>query len=319
MAINLRVAAGGAAERYLEKKDEHEAFLREMDLTRRQYLAEEGKANFEALKKAGKEAMKRVRKGISYGFSEEAAVILELGGMLEGELKKLNKIAEDKGVGAVNESNVEKIGDFIVNQLKEEDEDIKKAALEFITDGGYPTDVDEIQNKFFNVLLSVTGTTEEAAKILRDAMTSGPSSIDPSRIPSFNRRGFADMDPNIRKAIQQNINNKLTGIIDVGLDETGQWQGTNAREATRISNQIFDYTRDVYLNPGTTFDPGDFTDDLIESVRIQRQGSGQPGAGGKSLDEIVVMPITQLPTQPLTPSPPGPKEVLPSNINQPYP
>jgi hypothetical protein len=313
MAINLRVAAGGAAKRYLQKKDEHEAFLREMDLTRREYLAEEGKATLEEIKNESKAAKARVKKGMSFGYSEEAAVLLELSGQLKGQLKRLDKLSEDKGERAVNKRAVQEAGDFVVKNVPEE---AREAALDYISNGGYPTDIDEIQNRFFNVLLSVTGTTEEAAKILREATEGGPTSIDPIDV---NTRGFVDMSQELRSSLLRNIRNSLQGILDVALDDNGNWRGEDALNAQRITNDIFRETRKMYLSPGTTYDPGDYADDLIESVRIQRTGSKD--TPGKTLQEIKIEPIlipsTELPSVPNYPPPSvPPKPKLPSTLRK---
>lgn len=262
MAINLKVALGGAAARYSEIKADESTFLAEMATKRRNYLIDKGDATFAEIKKEVAASKGRVKKALKFGFTQEAALILETTGQLGSQITRLQK-AEEKGDG-INKDVIEATSELIVRRISPE---IQAQVFEYMSTGGYPKNITELQDRFMTVLLSTSGSTEEAASILSDLSSSTAPDLDPIKMQS---QGFTSIGSEESNRIRKGIRIRIAGYLGTAVNDSGNYvQGKNTSVATRLESeafQLYKVAREDYTTPG---DLDTVLDNLAESVRVQ--------------------------------------------------
>ena len=286
MAINLKVALGGAAAQYNKNVQDEKDFLAEMSAKRRAYLLDKGDKNFAEIKKEVAASKGRVKKALNFGFSQEAALILETTGQLGSHLTRLAK--EEEKTGAINKNAIRRVSKFVTDNVTP---DLQADVLRYMSTGGYPQDIDELQDKFMTIMLSVTGDHNEAAKILQN-LSPEASPIGPV---DFQTRALTDMGVTERNSVIKNIQATISGYVDkANINDSGTWVGTNAGAAQRIQNEILQEYEKQRANPGYGGDIGDVLSIAVKS--IQRQVS----APNADLSKITIFnPLPPLPTLPL--------------------
>ena len=285
MAINFKVALGGAAAQYNKNVQDEDTFLKEMAAQRRAYLLEKGDASFAEIKKEVAASKGRVKKALNFGFTQEAALILETTGQLGSNLTRLEK--EKEKTGAINKNAIERVSEFVTQNVTPE---LQADVLNYMSTGGYPQDIDELQDKFMTIMLSVTGDHNEAAKILQN-LSPEASPIGPV---DFQTRALTDMGATERNSVIKNIQATIGGYIgDTNINDSGTWVGTNAGAAQRIQNEILQEYERQRANPGYGGDIGDVLSTAAKS--IQRQVS----APNADLAKITIFNPPPLPVDPV--------------------
>ena len=261
MAINFKVALGGAAAQYNKNVQDEDTFLKEMAAQRRAYLLEKGDASFAEIKKEVAASKGRVKKALNFGFTQEAALILETTGQLGSNLTRLEK--EKEKTGAINKNAIERVSEFVTQNVTPE---LQADVLNYMSTGGYPQDIDELQDKFMTIMLSVTGDHNEAAKILQN-LSPEASPIGPV---DFQTRALTDMGATERNSVIKNIQATIGGYIgDTNINDSGTWVGTNAGAAQRIQNEILQEYERQRANPGYGGDIGDVLSTAAKSIQRQ--------------------------------------------------
>ena len=277
MVINLKVALGGAAGQYLRNVEAEEEYLRQMRTKRSDYLFAKGEEKFTEIEELSKAAKKRVKDATAFGFSQEAAMVLEVTDQLAPQLKRL-KTEEEKG-GAINTDAIKTVSKLVTDTFSEQPE-LMAEVFKYMGNGGYPENINEMQDKFSTILLSVTGDMDEAAKILRNMDALDVPDVGPI---SFQTRALTDMGATERNSVIKNIQATLGGYInDTTINEQGTWVGANKNAAQRIQNEILNYYTKQRSNPSYTGDIGDVLSEAAQS--IQRQVS----ADGANLSTITI-------------------------------
>ena len=261
MAINFKVALGGAAAQYNKNVQDEDTFLKEMAAQRRAYLLEKGDASFAEIKKEVAASKGRVKKALNFGFTQEAALILETTGQLGSNLTRLEK--EKEKTGAINKNAIERVSEFVTQNVTPE---LQADVLNYMSTGGYPQDIDELQDKFMTIMLSVTGDHNEAAKILQN-LSPEASPIGPV---DFQTRALTDMGATERNSVIKNIQATIGGYIgETNINDSGTWVGTNAGAAQRIQNEILQEYERQRANPGYGGDIGDVLSTAAKSIQRQ--------------------------------------------------
>ena len=285
MAINLKVALGGAAAQYNKKVQDEDTFLKEMEARRRDYLLEKGDASFAEIKKEVAASKGRVKKALNFGFSQEAALILETTGQLGSNLTRLEK--EKEKTGAINTDAIRRVSKFVTDNVTP---DLQADVLKYMSTGGYPQDIDELQDKFMTIMLSVTGDHNEAAKILQN--------LSPEAAPigpvDFQTRALTDMGATERNSVIKNIQATISGYVtEANINDSGTWVGVNAGAAQRIQNEILQEYEKQRANPGYSGDIGDVLSTASKSIKRQ------VSADGANLAKIIVFGPPPLPVDPV--------------------
>ena len=284
MGINLKVAAGGAAKQYLQDKAQEEEFIKLMRAKRSDYLTAQGEKKFKEISELTNKAKARVKKATNFGFSPQAAMILEQTGQLDSQLVRLTK-EEEKG-GAINRDAIATVSEFIVNSVPE---DLQTDVFKYMSTGGFPSNVDELQDKFTTIMLSLTGDLDEAAKILQGLNSTGGPLLSPVE---FQSRALTDMGATERNSVIKNIQATIGGYLsDTNINDSGTWVGINAGAAQRIQNEILQEYEKQRANPGYGGDIGDVLTTATQS--IQRQVN----TPGVTLNDVTIFnPLPPLPT-----------------------
>lgn len=262
MAINLKVALGGAAAQYNKNVQDEDTFLKEMAAQRRAYLLEKGDATFAEIKKEVAASKGRVKKALNFGFTQEAALVLEATGQLASHITRLQK-AEEKGDG-INKNVITTTSNLIVQRISPE---IQTQVFEYMSTGGYPKNITELQDKFMTVLLSTSGSTEEAASILSDLSTPTAPDLDPIKMQT---EGFTSIGSEESNRIRKGIRTRIAGYLGTAINDSGNYvQGENSSVATRLEGEAFQLYKVAREDYTTTGDLDTVLDNLAESVRVQ--------------------------------------------------
>ena len=276
--VNLRVAAGGAAARYLQKEDEREAFIRELSMKNRQYLLETGAQKLQDLRDRRDAKLSKIGVATSLGFTEEAAILLDASGQLDKQISELSKLSDDK----INKDNIKMISELVVSKVNPE---YRAQVLEsFLTSTNF--DVSEIQERFGNAIFNAAeGSVEKASKILSEAPSGSSMSIDNFDISFRPTRPMTTEDLNTANKAIDNIIQANFGNLYTGDGET--YQGEDAPEVGRIRNEMMEVYKNTWNTATYTGNPIDILYSLGDSIYQQTRQQGRPAAG------VVVTPNWQ--------------------------
>ena len=276
--VNLRVAAGGAAARYLQKEDEREAFIRELSMKNRQYLLETGAQKLQDLRDRRDAKLSKIGAATSLGFTEEAAILLDASGQLDKQISELSKLSDDK----INKDNIKMISELVVNKVNPE---YRAQVLEsFLTSTNF--DVSEIQERFGNAIFNAAeGSVEKASKILSEAPSGSSMSIDNFDISFRPTRPMTTEDLNTANKAIDNIIQANFGNLYTGDGET--YQGEDAPEVGRIRNEMMEVYKNTWNTATYTGNPIDILYSLGDSIYQQTRQQGRPAA------KVVVTPNWQ--------------------------
>lgn len=276
--VNLRVAAGGAAARYLQKEDEREAFIKELSIKNRQYLLETGAQKLQDLRDRRDAKLSKIGAATSLGFTEEAAILLDASGQLDKQISELSKLSDDK----INKDNIKMISELVVSKVNPE---YRAQVLEsFLTSTNF--DVSEIQERFGNAIFNAAeGSVEKASKILSEAPSGSSMSIDNFDISFRPTRPMTTEDLNTANKAIDNIIQANFGNLYTGDGET--YQGEDAPEVGRIRNEMMEMYKNTWNTATYTGNPIDILYSLGDSIYQQTRQQGRPAAG------VVVTPNWQ--------------------------
>jgi hypothetical protein len=310
--VNLRVAAGGAAARYLQKEDEREAFIRELSMKNRQYLLETGAQKLQDLRDRRDAKLSKIGAATSLGFTEEAAILLDASGQLDKQISELSKLSDDK----INKDNIKMISELVVNKVNPE---YRAQVLEsFLTSTNF--DVSEIQERFGNAIFNAAeGSVEKASKILSEAPSGSSMSIDNFDISFRPTRPMTTEDLNTANKAIDNIIQANFGNLYTGDGET--YQGEDAPEVGRIRNEMMEVYKNTWDTATYTGNPIDILYSLGDSIYQQTRGGKvrptakvvvttnwqdlpdytQPPTGGSSNTADATEGLTEEGNNPLTP------------------
>ena len=267
--VNLRVAAGGAAARYLQKEDEREAFIRELSMKNRQYLLETGAQKLQDLRDRRDAKLSKISVATSLGFTEEAAILLDASGQLDKQISELSKLSDDK----INIDNIKMISELVVNKVNPE---YRAQVLEsFLTSTNF--DVSEIQERFGNAIFNAAeGSVEKASKILSEAPSGSSMSIDNFDISFRPTRPMTTEDLNTANKAIDNIIQANFGNLYTGDGET--YQGEDAPEVGRIRNEMMEVYKNTWNTATYTGNPIDILYSLGDSIYQQTRQQNRPAA-----------------------------------------
>ena len=276
--VNLRVAAGGAAARYLQKEDEREAFIRELSMKNRQYLLETGSQKLQDLRDRRDAKLSKIGAATNLGFTEEAAILLDASGQLDKQISELSKLSDDK----INKDNIKMISELVVSKVNPE---YRAQVLEsFLTSTNF--DVSEIQERFGNAIFNAAeGSVEKASKILSEAPSGSSMSIDNFDISFRPTRPMTTEDLNTANKAIDNIIQANFGNLYTGDGQT--YQGEDAPEVGRIRNEMMEVYKNTWDTATYTGNPIDILYSLGDSIYQQTKQQGRPAA------EVVVTPNWQ--------------------------
>lgn len=267
--VNLKVAAGGAAARYLQKEDEREAFIRELSMKNRQYLLETGAQKLQDLRDRRDAKLSKIGVATSLGFTEEAAILLDASGQLDKQISELSKLSDDK----INKDNIKMISELVVSKVNPE---YRAQVLEsFLTSTNF--DVSEIQERFGNAIFNAAeGSVEKASKILSEAPSGSSMSIDNFDISFRPTRPMTTEDLNTANKAIDNIIQANFGNLYTGDGET--YQGEDAPAVGRIRNQMMREYKKTWNTATYTGNPIDILYILGDSIYQQTRQQGRPAA-----------------------------------------
>lgn len=267
--VNLRVAAGGAAARYLQKEDEREAFIKELSMKNRQYLLETGAQKLQDLRDRRDAKLSKISVATSLGFTEEAAILLDASGQLDKQISELSKLSDDK----INKDNIKMISELVVNKVNPE---YRAQVLEsFLTSTNF--DVSEIQERFGNAIFNAAeGSVEKASKILSEAPSGSSMSIDNFDISFRPTRPMTTEDLNTANKAIDNIIQANFGNLYTGDGET--YQGEDAPEVGRIRNEMMEVYKNTWDTATYTGNPIDILYSLGDSIYQQTRQQNRPAA-----------------------------------------
>jgi len=254
--MGFKAFLGGAAKRYSENLDEKEAYLRDKVSKNREYLLTAGLSKFEEIKNLKNSSKARIAEGIKLGFTQQAARALEFQGGLETQIIKLKKIAESKG-GTVNREALETVSELIWNSIP--DEEGREKILNYFTDNGVPSNVDDLQDQFIRAITNAQRDDADflsAREILSRARERGRPDVTVTVPPVQNYQALTgDFGLQTESKLQRNIAARLSGIAGATFsfksenDPQPQIVGENAQQVRiAIDNLIRGYKNSYNRN-----------------------------------------------------------------------
>jgi hypothetical protein len=265
MAFNLKFVAAGAADQFVKIQEENRAYVKDMQEKYRAHLAASGLDKLQKLREGRAQSLANIRKAKSFGFTEEAAILLESSGQLEDQIEKISKLSNTE----INKAAIGAISESVINRVTPE---YREAVMTEFLNRGVDIDINDLQDRFLQSIFSVAdGSIEKATKIISEIPSGSLPMVDPFNISFRGVENLSLSDQNtldtlVQKEIVENFGGKF--VIDPQT-QTPRYVGDNEAEVNRITNEIKQQYRTAYSNPDFLDDPQKIITDLGESVRQQ--------------------------------------------------
>jgi hypothetical protein len=265
MPVNFKYVLAGAADRFSEIQAENRAYVKDMQSKYRAYLAESGLEKLQKLREGRAASLANIRKAQNFGFTKEAAILLENSGQLEAELENLSKLK----ISEINKANIQRISETITSRVTPEYQE--KVLTEFLKRGSLE-DLSDIEDRFVKSIMNVAdGSMDKATKIFSEIPSSSSSTIEPFNVSFRGAENLTISEQNtldtlVEKEIIENFGNQFE--ID---PRTGQsrYIGDDAAYVNKLMNEMKEQYRAARNNPEFLGDPQSVITSAGEQIREQ--------------------------------------------------
>ena len=265
MAFNLKFVAAGAADQFVKIQEANRAYVRDMQEKYRVHLATSGLDKLQKLREGRAESLANIRKAQSFGFTEEAAILLESSGQLEDQIEKISKLSNTE----INKAAIGAISQSVIDRVTPE---YREAVMTEFLNRGVDIDINDLEDRFLQSIFSVAdGSIEKATKIISEIPSGSLPMIDPFNISFRGAENLSLSDQNtldtlVQKEIIENFDGKF--VID---DQTQRprYVGDNEAEVNRITNELKQQYRTAYSNPDFLNDPQQIITGVGKNIKEQ--------------------------------------------------
>ena len=250
--LALKVGFADAIQKSEDRQAAKEERIQKLNDAKRQWLFttyQEGKSARAKSVAARSAAIKQAR---NYGFTKEAAMLLEASGELATQNDRLKQL---KKAGKLDTDQVSKMSEMVMASLKDRPVAEKNAALNYIAQGDLNFgSASEFEDEFVNAIFSADpDSLKKATKLYSDVMAGGGGgglNFGPSGLSS---RSFGDYDTTLSLSVDKLIANKVSGFfgentitIDGGMVS---YKGDNAIAAQKLFNGMSKMAKANYYDP----------------------------------------------------------------------
>ena len=193
-----------------------------------------------------------IKQARTYGFTKEAAMLLEASGELATQNDRLKQL---KKAGKLDTDQVNKMSEMVMASLKDRPVEEKNAALTYIAQGDLNfSSASEFEDEFINAIFSADpDSLKKATKLYSDVMAGGGGgglNFGPSGLSS---RSFGDYDTTLSLSVDKLIANKVSGFFgdDTITFDGGivSYKGDDAIAAQKLFNGMSKRAKDNYYDP----------------------------------------------------------------------
>lgn len=245
-----------------DAKERADQFMRELLEKRKATVLPILMDRIEKRNAVAKERAGRVKTAIRYGFTKEAASILESSGELDLILGRLGKLADDPDT-TIKDSAITRMSEAVVANVPPEK---ISAAVNYALDNGYAEAPSS--DKLIEAIYANTQEDFETAiqPLMSAATSAGPTSPSIGRI-GVNPAAITPISETKRNQIRTNLEKSLASQLKGSVDaQTGNivWQDPVA--AGKIIQQAQDYYIQQMTDPIAQRDSEDIYSDIFDSV-----------------------------------------------------
>ena len=260
MPVNFKYVLAGAADRFSEIQAENRAYVRDMQSKYRAYLVEDGLEKLQKLREGRAASLSNIRKAQNFGFSKEAAILLENSGQLESELENLSKIDLTK----INKDNIRRISEHITNSVTPEYQE--KVLTEFLK----RTDLDDLSNMqadLYRTALDVAdGKSENLSKILSNIPSQSSPMIEPF---NYSSRGAENLTISEQNTLDTLVQREIAENFGTDFGPSGEYIGNDAPFVNQLMNEMKEQYRAARDDPNFQGDPQSVITSAGDQIREQ--------------------------------------------------
>ena len=270
--LNWKQVTAGAAKRDMELRDSRREIAERLELAKRQHIFETGMDKLKTLREKREGRVAKIRMAEGFGFTREAAIILDASGQLDSQLSRLSKMDDSD----INRENIRRISEVVIQKVSPEH---RAEILQTITSQSTNFDSAEIADRFINaVYSSAEGSLEKAQEILAGFDSNVPSTIKPL---DLNFRGFKVLTPEDTNTINRLVDNIISsnfGNLVKRDPQTGSsyYEGDDAPHIGRIKRQLIEAYQTIYNDSDTKKEPVAGLMDLAEGIAYQSMTLAKP-------------------------------------------
>jgi hypothetical protein len=272
MAFNLKFVAAGAADQFVKTQEENRAFVRDMREKYRAHLAASGLDKLQKLREGRAQSLANIRKAQSFGFTEEAAILLESSGQLEDQIEKISKLSNTE----INKAAIGAISESVINRVTPE---YREAVMTEFLNRGVDIDINDLQDRFLQSIFSVAdGSIEKATKIISEIPSGSLPMVDPFNISFRGVENLSLSDQNtLDTLVQKEIEANFGGEFHIdAATQRPVYRGDDAAEVNRITNELKQQYRTAYSNPDFLSDPQQIITSVGTNIREQIESGIAP-------------------------------------------
>lgn len=272
--LNWKQVTAGAARRDMELRDARREITDQLDLAKRKYLFETGMDKLKTLREKREGRVAKIRMAEGFGFTREAAIILDASGQLDSQLSRLSKMDDSD----INRENIRRISEVVIQKVSPE---YRADVLQTMASQNTNFDSAEIADRFVNaVYSSAEGSLEKAQSILAEFDSSAPVATEPLDLGFRGLKTITPEDTNTINKLVDNVISSNFGNLVKRDSQTGNltYEGEAAPQVGRIRRQLIEAYQDMYYNPEYRQSPVTGLMDLAEGIAYQSMTLAKPPA-----------------------------------------
>jgi len=252
----------GELNRMEDRKERREEFMAALLEKRKNAIIPQLLDRMSKSREKGKARATKMQKAVGFGFTEEAASILESNGQLDTMLVRLDKLESDPK-SRISKAGISRLSETLVETVPPEK---VASAMEYAFDSGYAEDPSS------DILIEAVyaSTDAELEGVMRKAMdvtSSGQKTAPAFDQFDINVGSLTESDPKnlaeVRKALSERLAPQLGGTVD---SETNQVNWTDDKSAGRIIANAEEYYLTQMRQPLVSRDPFEVLNEITDKV-----------------------------------------------------
>ena len=278
--LNWKQVTAGAARRDMELRDARREIAEKLELAKRQHIFETGMDKLKTLREKRGERVAKIRMAEGFGFTREAAIILDASGQLDSQLSRLSKMDDSD----INRENIRRISEVVIQKVSPEH---RAEILQTMASQNTNFDSAEIADRFINaVYSSAEGSLEKAQSILAEFDSDTPVATDPLDLDFRGLKVLTPEDTNTINRLVDSIISSNFGNLVKRDPQTGDsfYEGDDAPHIGRIKRELIKAYKSIYDDSDTKQEPVAVLMDLADGIAYQSMTLAKPPS------EIQVIP-----------------------------
>ena len=270
--LNWKQVTAGAARRDMELRDARREIAEKLELAKRQHIFETGMDKLKTLREKRGERVAKIRMAEGFGFTREAAIILDASGQLDSQLSRLSKMDDSD----INRENIRRISEVVIQKVSPEH---RAEILQTMASQNTNFNSAEIADRFINaVYSSAEGSLEKAQSILAEFDSDTPVATDPLDLDFRGLKVLTPEDTNTINRLVDSIISSNFGNLVKRDPQTGDsfYEGDDAPHIGRIKRELIKAYKSIYDDSDTKQEPVAVLMDLADGIAYQSMTLAKP-------------------------------------------